>query len=96
MKTLLERYSDRVLIIALVVGAGLRWFQIGAHGFWYDETFSSLTARLSLDQILSNVAIDVHPPGYYMLLHFWLQLGQSEAIIRSFSALFSLGAIWLM
>ena len=96
MKNLLDQYSYRVLIIAFVIGAGLRWYQIGLHSFWYDETFSSLTARLSLAQILSNAAIDVHPPGYYVLLHFWIQVGQSEAIIRSFSALFSLGAIVLM
>lgn len=85
-----------ILIISLAFGAVLRWLYIGRHSFWYDETFSTLTARLPLSQILSNAAIDVHPPGYYVLLHFWLGLGQSEAIIRSFSAMFSLGAIGLI
>jgi uncharacterized membrane protein len=74
----------------------LRWFRIGVRGFWYDEAFSSLIARLSLAQILDNAALSVHPPGYYLLLHFWLPLGQSETAIRSLSALFSLGAIPLV
>jgi len=78
------------------IGAGLRWFQIGRYSFWYDESFSGLTARLSVNQILANVALDVHPPGYYLLLHYWIQLGESEAFIRSFSALFSIGAVILI
>lgn len=93
IRTRLEIYSPQILIAALVAGAGLRWFQIGRSSFWYDETFSTLTARLSLSQIISNVALDVHPPGYYVLLYYWLQLGQTEAFIRALSVVFSLAAI---
>lgn len=96
IKTRFGQFSHQILIVAVVIGAGLRWFQIGRHSFWYDESFSGLTARLRVDQILSNVAIDVHPPGYYLLLHYWIQLGESEAFIRSFSALFSIGAVILI
>jgi mannosyltransferase len=83
-------------MIALLAGAGLRWLGLGWRSFWYDESFSGLTARLNLPQILTNAALDVHPPGYYVLLHFWAQLGSSDAFLRSFSVLFSLGAILLM
>ncbi|MDH4136295.1 MAG: glycosyltransferase family 39 protein [Anaerolineae bacterium] len=96
MKAWLERRSGWILVVALLTGAGLRWLQIGAHGFWYDEALSALIARLSLTQILANAAASDHPPGYYLLLHFWLSLGQSEAAIRSLSALFSLGAVPLV
>ena len=96
MDVWLERNSRGILAVALLIGAGLRWFRIGASGFWYDEAFSGLIARLSPVQILDNAALSVHPPGYYLLLHFWLPLGQSETAIRSLSALFSLGAIPLV
>ncbi|MBN1993541.1 MAG: glycosyltransferase family 39 protein [Anaerolineae bacterium] len=93
----LEQHNKLILIIALFVGAGLRWLQISGSSFWYDEAFSVLIARLSPGQIWDNVVIaSIHPPGYYLLLHFWLSLGQSEAAIRTLSALFSLGAIPLV
>lgn len=96
MNAWLERRSGWILAVALLTGAGLRWLRIGAHGFWYDEALSSLIARLSLAQILANAAVSDHPPGYYLLLHLWLPLGQSEAAIRSLSALCSLGAVPLV
>jgi uncharacterized membrane protein len=96
MKAQLARYSGLLLIGAVIIGAVLRWLQIGTHSFWYDEALSSLIAGLSLVQILNNVAASDHPPGYYILLHFWLQLGQSEATIRSLSAVFSLATIPLV
>ena len=96
MKATLEQYSKQIWIIAIVLGVVLRWLRIDAHGFWFDEAFSALIAKLTLLQILTNVTATVHPPGYYALLHYWLALGQTEAIIRSFSALFSLAAIPLL
>lgn len=92
----LEQYNNQILITSLIIGAVLRWLRIDAHGFWFDEAFSGLIAKLTLAQILTNVTATVHPPGYYALLHYWLTLGQTEAIIRSLSALFSLAAIPLL
>lgn len=96
MKAWLSRHNTLILIAVLTIGAGLRWARIGTASLWYDETFSTLTARLSLAQILANAPHGVHPPGYYVLLHFWLQLGHSEVVVRSLSALFSMGAILLI
>ncbi len=93
----LEHCSGCILTIALFFGAVLRWLQIGSRSFWYDEAFSGLIARLPVIQIWNNViGASIHPPGYYLLLHHWLLLGQSETIIRSLSVLFSLGAIVLI
>jgi mannosyltransferase len=92
----LKRNVAWILALALLLGAALRWFRIGAQGFWYDEALSSLIARLSTAQILANAAASDHPPGYYLLLHYWLSLGKSETVIRSLSAIFSLAAIPLI
>ncbi|MCB0208392.1 MAG: glycosyltransferase family 39 protein [Anaerolineae bacterium] len=96
MKAWLSQHPRLILIAALTIGAGLRWACIGSSSLWYDETFSTLTARLSLAQILANAPHGVHPPGYYLLLHFWLALGDNEVAVRSLSALFSVGAIGLI
>ncbi|MDM8529116.1 glycosyltransferase family 39 protein [Anaerolineales bacterium HSG24] len=79
-----------------MLGAGLRWYQIGQHSFWFDEALSSLIANLTTSEIIANVAASDHPPGYYLLLHAWLTVGQSETAIRSLSALFSLATIPLL
>jgi len=94
---IIKQYYKQVVAIAVLIGAFLRWFQIGKNSFWYDEAFSGLIARLSVAQIWNNaITASIHPPGYYLLLHYWLLLGQSEALARSLSALFSLGAILLI
>ena len=96
MKAKLAQHSGLLLLGAVIIGAVLRWLQIGSHGFWYDEALSTLIASLGLAEIVGNAAASDHPPGYYVLLHFWLQLGQNEATIRSLSAVFSLAAIPLV
>jgi uncharacterized membrane protein len=40
--------------------------------FWYDESFSVVLARLPLDRLIQATAGDVHPPLYYIMLHFFL------------------------
>lgn len=93
----LTNYSLWILGVALIGGAVLRWLFIGQASLWYDEAFSALTADLSLRQISANLALDVHPPGYYLLLSLWMEsLGHSETALRSLSAVFSVAAIPLM
>ncbi len=97
MKTFLNQHKHKLILIALlIIAAFLRLLQISTHSFWYDEAFSSLIANLRLSQILANEAATVHPPGYYLMLHFWLNLGHSDATIRSLSALFSWGSVVLI
>ena len=71
MTTWLERFNLVIFGAALLVGAGLRWLQINTRSFWYDEALSSLIASLSVSQIVANAAGSVHPPGYYLLLHYF-------------------------
>jgi len=68
---LLER---SLLLAGILVGFALRLFHLGAESLWYDETVSVHLARLPLANMLAHTAGDIHPPGYYALLHFWQQL----------------------
>ncbi len=76
------------LLGLLGVAALLRAALLNGRGLWFDEAFSVGVARLPLAQVWQLIArTDAHPPLYYLLLHFWLGLGDSPAVVRSLSAL---------
>ncbi|HQY90724.1 glycosyltransferase family 39 protein [Caldilinea sp.] len=57
----------------MLLGFALRLFRLGAESLWYDETVSVYLARQPLTTMLAHTAGDIHPPGYYALLHLWQQ-----------------------
>ena len=60
----------------------LRTTQLGI-GFWIDEGLSVGIADRPLGDIPLALREDGSPPLYYMLLHFWLDIGgRSEAGVR--------------
>jgi mannosyltransferase len=75
----------------LLLAAFLRFFSIAGQSLWSDEGNSVMLAGKPLAEIAARTAYDIHPPLYYWILHFWLQLcGRSEFALRSLSAVFSL------
>ena len=84
--------SNGVWIAPVLLGAGLlRFVGLGRESIWLDEATSLLIARLGLPAVVAWAAGDIHPPLYYLALHFWLVLGESEFAIRALSA--SLGIL---
>ncbi len=66
------RLSHRSLLLAgLLLGWGLRLYRLGAESLWYDEAVSAFLARQSAADLIAHTARDIHPPGYYLLLHVW-------------------------
>ncbi|HEX4551830.1 glycosyltransferase family 39 protein [Pseudomonas sp.] len=81
-----------VLIIALCV----RFYSITVPVIWYDEAYSLLLARETPAHIWTQTALDVHPPLYYVLLHYWVTVwGESALAARAFSALADVGTLLL-
>jgi 4-amino-4-deoxy-L-arabinose transferase-like glycosyltransferase len=75
------------LLAIIILGAVLRLYQIGSKGLWLDEAFSVWMGWQPVPQMFAWLPrIDQHPPLYYFLLHFWMRLGDSAAIVRTFSA----------
>ncbi|MCK4315185.1 MAG: glycosyltransferase family 39 protein, partial [Anaerolineae bacterium] len=75
-----------LLLVILLLAAALRFYHLDAQSFWNDEGNSARIAERTLDLILEGAAGDIHPPGYYLLLHYWRALfGQSEFVLRSLS-----------
>ena len=81
-----------VAVLALVV----RFHGITVPAIWYDEAFSVLLARHELWQIWALTARDIHPPLYYLVLHYWIGLfGDGLLAVRSLSALVDVGTVLL-
>jgi len=77
-----------LLILAIVVGAAIRLYNLGAHNLWFDELFSLRFSNIfNFQYIISNGI----PGAYPALLHFWIVcFGKSEFALRSLSLLFGL------
>lgn len=79
--------ASRILLLAiLLLATALRFYRLDAPSFWNDEGNSARIAERTPALILEGAAGDIHPPGYYLLLHYWRALlGQSEFALRSLS-----------
>jgi uncharacterized membrane protein len=60
---------------------------------WSDEWFTLTTVPQPVSQVISTVAGNVHPPLYYVLLHFWIQVPWTSSPLASMRAM---SAIWAM
>lgn len=92
------RFIGLILLLILALGAVLRIVNLGSDSIWLDEAYSIQFARLSVPQLIDETASsDVHPPLYYLLLHYWIKLfGDTEAAVRMLSALFGLLSIFVI
>ncbi len=91
--------SCGVIVTAItLIGMGLRFYAIGSESLWLDEGFSVLAARRPLLDVIKYVfRLDLHPPLYYVLLHFWIvRFGDSEIVMRTLSAIFGILSIPLV
>lgn len=80
-----------LLLLILLTGFVLRLYRLGADSLWYDETVSAFLAAESIPDLIAHTARDIHPPGYYMLLHVWASLtGHSEFALAFFSLIFGM------
>jgi mannosyltransferase len=86
-----KRITALLLILILAFAVIIRIINLGAESIWLDEASSVTLARLPLAGIIDLVSReDVHPPLYYLALHYWVMLaGDSESAVRLLSVLFA-------
>lgn len=91
------RFIDRLALVAVVVLAlVVRFNGITVPAIWLDEAFSVLLARYEPSQIWFITARDVHPPLYYLILHYWMILfGDGVLSVRSLGAIADVGTVLL-
>ncbi len=78
------------LVVALIVQALLLFSKLDLLPYWADESFTLRVAPQPLTRIPAILDRDIHPPLYYVLLHFWMKLpllGTPIARARAMSAL---------
>jgi 4-amino-4-deoxy-L-arabinose transferase-like glycosyltransferase len=85
--------------LPLALLAALSLYQLGALSLWRDEVASVVFARGSLADLVTIVGRDRDAVGlanmatYYLVLHFWLALGDSEAWLRLPSVAFGVATV---
>ena len=86
--------AAEVALLTLLALA-LRLLRLTEHSLWFDEAMSVHWARQDVGRILQvglGLVEDKHPPGYYLLLHFWMRaFGDGDVALRALGAL--LGAL---
>lgn len=87
--------SSGLLLGTLVLFAfALRVFMLGVQDIWWDEARNIFTASRPLEAIASAPELDIHPPFYFHLLHFWIGVvGTSEFVVRFFSLWFGVALV---
>ncbi len=84
-------------LAVLLIAFALRVYHLETQSIWWDEGHSIQMASAPLRQIPTLPGMDVHPPGYFALLHQWMALlGDSEFALRYLSVIFSLLTVALL
>jgi len=81
-----------LLLLILILGAGLRIYNLGRFSLWFDEALGVLQAEHVEEMQFKNLI----PPLYIYFLHFWSKLADSEFTLRFPSAVFGVVAILMM
>ncbi len=90
----IRRRETILLLLIILIGAFLRFYDIGAESLWLDEAASIREAAMS---IKGMVAHSNQPPLYFLILNLWIKLfGTSETALRSMSAIFGIITLLLM
>ncbi|MFM7171617.1 MAG: glycosyltransferase family 39 protein, partial [Caldilinea sp.] len=80
----------------LAVAVWTRLWQLDYHSFWFDEAVSLRWARSDANYLWQStlpLIQDKHPPGYYLLLHGWINLLEPLGLAYSDWALRLLGGL---
>ena len=80
---------------AVAVGIVARFVQRSP--LWLDEALSVNIARLPVSDLLEALWHDGHPPLYYLLLHYWMEVvGDGDAAVRALSGIFAVASLPLV
>jgi len=75
------------LWLVLLGGFALRLYHLGVQSLWYDETVSAHLASQNMPRLIAHTAGDIHPPGYYLLLHVWTRLAGNSEFTLAYASL---------
>ena len=72
----------------------LRCHRLGEVSYWFDESFCWKMTTFSWGDLVGRVALDNHPPLYFIILKAWIgAFGSSPIVLRGLSVLSGLATI---
>lgn len=81
--------------LAMSAAFVLRATTLARKSLWLDELVTLQIADRGVWDIIA-LRWDPHPPLYYLFMHYWLRLGQSEVLLRLPSAVFGALSVGLL
>lgn len=91
------RHLSALLFLAILlvaVGLRLRGF---TESLWLDELFTSSYFCGHPLVLLRTLYTDIHPPAYFVFIHFWIRLfGDGEIALRIPPLISGLASLWLI
>ncbi len=87
------------LFLIVLLGAGLRFYDLTAESLWTDEAVTLIHARTENTKALIDSVIyaELMPPGYFILLKYWINyFGEKEFSLRFLSVIFDCFSIILI
>lgn len=88
--------KEQVLIVLFttLLAAGLGVLLLGRKSLWLDEVFSVFAAKLDWAHLWSLASTtQANMSFYYVLLHLWINLGDSEFVVRCLSLVAAVGTV---
>lgn len=86
------RLAPIFLLILAGILFGFQFLHLTTMALWHDEAFSGLLIQYGLPEMMHRIALDVHPPLYYLVLKIWAMVFTSSLFaLRLFS--FTFGAL---
>jgi mannosyltransferase len=74
------------LLFIILLGFGLRVYQLEAQSLWWDEIFTAARSAMTVGELIEDLfTARVHLPFYFILLQGWTEIGRSAFILRYFS-----------
>jgi mannosyltransferase len=95
-KHLVVKHSGWAFCCLLLLGFGIRLYNLTFHSLWLDEAVSVYLASFPLSEVIRQgmTLQEPNPPLYHLSLAVWMRVfGSGEAAIRLFSAF--LGTLYL-
>ena len=87
--------TPAVVSVVVAVGVVLRFVQRSP--LWLDEALSVNIASLPVGDMLDALRHDGHPPLYYLVLHYWIEVvGDGDMAVRALSGVFAVASLPLM
>ncbi|MBN1552653.1 glycosyltransferase family 39 protein [bacterium] len=91
-----------LLLLIIILATVIRFYNIDKNSIWGDEACMIYLCRDSIPEIIEALQspdrpdVDVAPPVYFILLHFWIRIwGDSVFVLRSLSAIFGVLTVFV-